>query len=94
MKVLIDAEARCKYSETQMNKWSNRAHRVFNLVVNFKRFEKPVETTLTFVDLAGSEDVSKSGATGMTLREARNINKSLLTLGRYGGRGQRATRIF
>jgi hypothetical protein len=41
-----------------------------------------VTSTLTFVDLAGSEDILKSGATGMTAREASHINKSLLTLGR------------
>lgn len=82
MAILIEAEGRCRYSETKMNKMSNRAHRIFNLVVNFKRFEKVVETTLTFVDLAGSEDIAKSGATGLTAREASHINKSLLTLGR------------
>jgi len=42
--------------------------------------EQPV--TLTFVDLAGSEDIGKSEAIGMAAREAGHINKSLLTLGR------------
>ena len=65
-----------------MNKLSNRAHRIFTLIVDFKRYEKPVQATLTFVDLAGSEDISKSGAMGLTAREASHINKSLLTLGR------------
>ena len=37
--------------------------------------------TLTLCDLAGSEDVSKSGATGLTLAEAKKINTSLLALG-------------
>jgi kinesin family protein 11 len=37
---------------------------------------------LNLVDLAGSEDVQRSGATGKALSEAKNINKSLLTLGR------------
>ena len=32
-------------------------------------------------DLAGSEDVGRSGATGMTLAEAKKINTSLLALG-------------
>lgn len=33
------------------------------------------------IDLAGSENVGKSGATGTTLKEAQNINKSLSALG-------------
>lgn len=36
---------------------------------------------ICFVDLAGSEKVKESKATGETLTEALNINKSLLTLG-------------
>ncbi|EGD72373.1 hypothetical protein PTSG_00393 [Salpingoeca rosetta] len=82
MSLLEAAEAKARYSETKMNKLSNRAHRIFTLIVDFKRYEKPVQATLTFVDLAGSEDISKSGATGLTAREASHINKSLLTLGR------------
>jgi hypothetical protein len=34
-----------------------------------------------FVDLAGSERAKKTGATGATMKEGININKSLLTLG-------------
>ena len=47
----------------------------------------PAETThvlhavVNLVDLAGSERVKRSGATGAALREAGNINKSLLALG-------------
>jgi kinesin family member 5 len=33
------------------------------------------------VDLAGSERISKTGAAGNTLTEAKNINKSLTSLG-------------
>ena len=55
MKLLLEAEARCKFSETKMNKMSNRAHRIFTFIVNFKRYDNPVLATLTFVDLAGSE---------------------------------------
>lgn len=36
---------------------------------------------LNLVDLAGSERVSKSGAEGERLKEAQNINRSLLALG-------------
>ena len=34
-----------------------------------------------FVDLAGNERTKKTGATGSTLKEGININKSLLALG-------------
>lgn len=33
------------------------------------------------VDLAGSERISKTGAAGLRLEEAKNINRSLTTLG-------------
>jgi kinesin family protein 5 len=36
---------------------------------------------LFLVDLAGSEKVSKTGAEGKTLDEAKTINKSLMALG-------------
>lgn len=39
-------------------------------------------SALTLVDLAGSESVARSGAEGAMAKEAGNINKSLLTLGR------------
>lgn len=38
---------------------------------------------ISFVDLAGSERVKESRAQGDTLTETLNINKSLLTLGKY-----------
>ena len=41
-----------------------------------------LQATLTLGDLAGSEDIGRSGAEGATAREACTINKSLLALGR------------
>eukprot|EP00042_Codosiga_hollandica_P058688 m.888681 g.888681 ORF g.888681 m.888681 type:complete len:1150 (+) comp59935_c0_seq1:54-3503(+) len=82
MQLLSEAEARCHYTETKMNKMSNRAHRIFTIYVNFRRAETEVKTSFTLVDLAGSEDISRSGAKGLTARETAHINKSLLTLGR------------
>lgn len=35
------------------------------------------------VDLAGSEKTKKTNSRGETLKEANNINKSLLVLGKY-----------
>ncbi|CAE7767631.1 KIF11 [Symbiodinium sp. KB8] len=37
---------------------------------------------MTFVDLAGSESIARSKAEGKHATEAKNINRSLLTLGR------------
>lgn len=39
-------------------------------------------SVLNLVDLAGSERAEQTGATGVRLTEAANINKSLLTLSR------------
>ena len=51
-------------------------------------------TNTSFVDLAGSEDIGRSGATGITAKEAGRINKSLLALvADRCARGQRETRI-
>ena len=43
---------------------------------------EPLEGVMTFVDLAGSESIARSKAEGKHATEAKNINRSLLTLGR------------
>jgi kinesin family member 13 len=73
---------------TQMNATSSRAHTV--LTIGFTQIlyddsGKPFnrkQSNINLVDLAGSERASKTGATGDTLKEGSNINKSLSTLGR------------
>ena len=69
---------------TEMNAGSSRSHSLFVVTI----FQKNIVTDSTkqakvfFVDLAGSEKMSKTGITGgMGLKEAQNINKSLMTLG-------------
>ena len=71
-------------SATEMNAGSSRSHSLFIVTI----FQKNIVTDSTksakvfFVDLAGSEKMSKTGITGgMGLKEAQNINKSLMTLG-------------
>ena len=71
-------------SATQMNAGSSRSHSLFVVTI----FQKNTVTESTksakvfFVDLAGSEKMSKTGITGgMGLKEAQNINKSLMVLG-------------
>ncbi|VDP76312.1 unnamed protein product [Echinostoma caproni] len=66
-----------------MNEHSSRSHSVFRICIqqNNRETGKQLMGSLYLVDLAGSEKVSKSGAEGSTLDEAKNINKSLSTLG-------------
>ena len=82
MELLREADQVARVSATKMNKNSNRAHRICTVVVKYNRFDVAVPATLTFVDLAGSEDINKSEAKGATAKEAGHINKSLLSLGR------------
>ncbi|PAA92062.1 hypothetical protein BOX15_Mlig021005g3 [Macrostomum lignano] len=73
----------CHVTATNMNAVSSRSHRVF--MIKIKRTNTEDQQTLFgklhLVDLAGSEKVSKTGAEGVTLDEAKMINKSLSTLG-------------
>ena len=66
-----------------MNEHSSRSHSVFLINVKQENLEnqKKLSGKLYLVDLAGSEKVSKTGAEGTILDEAKNINKSLSALG-------------
>lgn len=66
-----------------MNEHSSRSHSVFLINVKQEDLEnqKKLSGKLYLVDLAGSEKVSKTGAEGTVLDEAKNINKSLSALG-------------
>ncbi|CAF0756028.1 unnamed protein product [Adineta steineri] len=68
---------------TNMNEHSSRSHSVFLIHVKQENVENEKKLTgkLYLVDLAGSEKVSKTGAEGQVLDEAKNINKSLSALG-------------
>lgn len=70
-------------AQTNMNDLSSRSHAVVLLEITQKDTVKGGSKTgkLYLVDLAGSEKVSKTGADGSVLDEAKNINKSLSALG-------------
>ena len=69
---------------TNMNAQSSRSHSIFHLSIVMNDLENCSCKTgkLYLVDLAGSEVISKTGAKGQTLEEAKGINKSLTMLGR------------
>ncbi|RKP21773.1 kinesin-domain-containing protein, partial [Rozella allomycis CSF55] len=72
-------------AETAMNRESSRSHSLFTITIFSKTREGGIlniaESRFNIVDLAGSERQSLTGATGIRLKEAGNINKSLLALG-------------
>lgn len=68
---------------TDMNAHSSRSHLVMYIRVYGYTQSNELHTSgkLILIDLAGSERISKSGATGDSLREAQSINSSLSSLG-------------
>jgi len=90
--VLRRGEHNRSYASTAMNAESSRSHTIYRLVieVNTKDTDELTGETiiasqrlsyLNLVDLAGSERQKSTGASGKTLKEGANINKSLLALG-------------
>ncbi|XP_030926960.1 kinesin-like protein KIN-5B [Quercus lobata] len=79
--------AKRRTADTLLNKRSSRSHSIFSITVHIKEAALGDEELikcgkLNLVDLAGSENISRSGAREGRAREAGEINKSLLTLGR------------
>ncbi|KAF3614841.1 ATP binding microtubule motor family protein isoform 2 [Capsicum annuum] len=79
--------ARRRTADTLLNRRSSRSHSVFSITIHVKETTVGDEELikcgkLNLVDLAGSENISRSGAREGRAREAGEINKSLLTLGR------------
>ena len=66
-----------------MNEHSSRSHSIITIMCKGKNSKDGSTTSgkLHLIDLAGSERISKTDATGERLKEAQNINKSLSALG-------------
>uniref|UniRef100_A0AAR2LYJ8 Kinesin-like protein n=1 Tax=Pygocentrus nattereri TaxID=42514 RepID=A0AAR2LYJ8_PYGNA len=83
MDVIDEGKSNRHVAVTNMNEHSSRSHSIF--LINIKQenveTEQKLSGKLYLVDLAGSEKVSKTGAAGAVLDEAKNINKSLSALG-------------
>uniref|UniRef100_A0A6Q2WU24 Kinesin-like protein n=1 Tax=Esox lucius TaxID=8010 RepID=A0A6Q2WU24_ESOLU len=83
MDVIDEGKSNRHVAVTNMNEHSSRSHSIF--LINIKQENVETELKLSgklyLVDLAGSEKVSKTGAEGSVLDEAKNINKSLSALG-------------
>ncbi|MCO5594318.1 hypothetical protein L7F22_048348 [Adiantum nelumboides] len=85
--LLERGSAKRRTAETLLNKQSSRSHSIFSITIHIKEATPEGEELmkcgkLNLVDLAGSENISRSGARDGRAREAGEINKSLLTLGR------------
>ncbi|KAI3856004.1 hypothetical protein MKW92_038801 [Papaver armeniacum] len=85
--LLERGSAKRRTVDTLLNKHSSRSHSIFSITIYVKESTMEEEELikcgkLNLVDLAGSENISRSGAREARAREAGEINKSLLTLGR------------
>ncbi|KAF5898723.1 kinesin heavy chain-like, partial [Clarias magur] len=83
MGVIDDGKANRHVAVTNMNEHSSRSHSIFLINIKQEHLDTAHKLTgkLYLVDLAGSEKVSKTGAAGAVLDEAKMINKSLSALG-------------
>lgn len=82
-KIMHQGAANRTVAGTLLNDASSRSHLVLTVMVEGKVLGSGDRTSgcLHLIDLAGSERILRSGATGQQLTEAQNINKSLSALG-------------
>ena len=67
-------------ASTRMNSVSSRSHAIFTVNLQIER-QSTVRAKIHFVDLAGSESLKRTGATGQRAKEGISINSGLLVLG-------------
>ncbi|EEB09533.2 kinesin-like protein Cut7 [Schizosaccharomyces japonicus yFS275] len=88
VRLLREGSHRRQVAATRCNDLSSRSHSIFTITVHArpKRADPHDDTfrlgKLHMVDLAGSENIGRSGAENKRARETGMINQSLLTLGR------------
>lgn len=68
---------------TDMNEESSRSHSIVQVKSTSitRKDKREYYGKINLIDLAGSENVNKSGVSGQGMKEAQNINKSLSALG-------------
>jgi kinesin family protein 6/9 len=78
---LFEGELARTVAAHQLNNRSSRSHTVFTVHIESRSrvesTDKVITSKLHLVDLAGSERTKKTGSSGLTLKEATFINKSL-----------------
>lgn len=78
---LFEGELARTVAAHQLNQRSSRSHTVFTVHIESRSrvesTDKVINSKLHLVDLAGSERTKKTGSSGLTLKEATFINKSL-----------------
>ncbi|XP_008214272.1 kinesin-like protein KIF20A [Nasonia vitripennis] len=84
--VLMAGQYNLKVAATALNSRSSRSHCIFTIkLLKYRTENDPYSvevSTFAFCDLAGSERLKKTLNVGERLKEAQNINTSLLVLGR------------
>ena len=82
IKYIINGNQFRHTASTLMNKESSRSHAIISIYIENKLIKenKLKKSVFHIIDLAGSENQRRTGATGERTREAGSINKSLLNL--------------
>eukprot|EP01052_Picozoa_sp_SAG31_P002698 SAG31_NODE_97_length_25714_cov_19.477142_2_plen_984_part_00 len=78
--LLLQGEGAKRRAATAMNARSSRAHALLILTLTQSANGVEANSHLVLADLGGSEQLSKSGATGVRMQEAIGINTGLLAL--------------
>ena len=92
MNLLLKGNESRIVASTKLNEKSSRSHSIFRLNVEITKKKQNINNSnneddkillkshINLIDLAGSENSSKTGCVGQRLKEGSNINKSLLAL--------------
>jgi hypothetical protein len=79
--IIRRGQAKRHVAETGMNRESSRSHSVFTARISITQGTVKRFSNFHIIDLAGSERSKSTNATGLRMKEANNINKSLSALG-------------